>query len=562
MRTAPFDVTGIKQQFYAFAPKFTGGVNITTGDLNGDGKAELIVAAGPGGGPEVKIYSPNAQGLLVEVDQFYAYAPTFHGGVSVGSNQGYDTQVQVRQVLNAQLPANFVETPYPPGSTVPGAANGYPLISSVALPGTDGNAPIPAGGVDFDTGQVVPAGNAGTLDTNNIPLPYVTVGSGGLQYLSGDLLNSYGQVAYRPNIFVPPDVTNTANAGNIVFANWADTTAASNYPTDGSNPPTAVPVGPYIQVGETAAGTPVITRLTAPPGQGTTRDQLITGAGPGGGPHVIVWGFNGTGSKLQQFIGQQFFAFSPSYTGGVNVAIGDVISDPFPEGTTVLPGRFTNGNPLDPFLDETTANSGTIASPTWPFDPQLLRKFTPEIIVTQASGGSLARIYADNNPLVADPNNPLSGPAPSVRTSLSQLDLVPALIATAVVADPTNPLGGYANITTTDNFDHAIDPEFAGGLNTTVSAFTFDGSANDILVGVNPVGGTAGFNTNPVLGQTVFSAGSAAASPNRGSTVTIFNQMSTLTQTSAHFTGPRINSRRSTAIPAWVPRRHTASAAS
>ncbi len=533
-------VTGIKQQFFAFAPTFTGGVNITTGDLDGDGKAELIVGAGPGGGPEVRIYSMGADGLLHVVDSFYAYAPTFHGGVSVGSNQGYDTPVQVRQVLSAQLPAKFATVTYPAGQTAPGVADGFPLISSIAIAGTDGDAPIPAGGTDPDTGLVVPTGNPGMLDSKNQPLPYVTVGSGSLQYLSGNLLNGYGQIAYRPNIFVPPDVTNTQNAGNIVFANWSDTTAASNYPTDGSAPPVAVPVGPYIQVGVNAAGTPIITRLTTPPGQMTTRDQLITGAGPGGGPHVIVWGFNGTGATLNQFIGQQFYAFAPSFTGGVNVAIGDVISDPFPDGNNTIPGRFTNGNPNnpnDPFLPETTGNSGTVASPTWPIDPELFRKYTPEIVVTQASGGSLARIYSDDNPPVADPNNSLSSPVPATRTSLSQLDLVPTLIATEVVANGTNPLGGFNSFANTANFNRAIDPEFTGGLNVTTAAFTFDGSANDILVGDNPFAGTGGFVTNPVLGQTVFSVGSGAATPSRGSTVTIFNQMSTLPQTSASF-GP------------------------
>jgi hypothetical protein len=535
-------VTGIKQQFFAFAPTFHGGVNITTGDLDGDGKAELIVAAGPGGGPEVRIYEADANGMLQVVDSFYAYAPTFHGGVSVGSNQGYDTQVQVRQVLNAQLPANFVETPYAPGDVVPGATGGFPLISSVAL-GTNGDSPVNPGFADPDTGLTVPTGNPGMLDANNVPLPYVTVASGGLQYLSGNLLNSYGQDIYRPNIFVPPDVVNTQNRGNIVFANWADTTAMSNYPTDGSDPPVAVPVGPYVQVGETAAGTAVITRLTSPTGQTTTRDQLITGAGPGGGPHVIVWGFNGAGTKLTQFVGLQFYAFDPSYHGGVNVALGDVISSPIPSSDasgnpTTDPGRFTNGNknnPNDPFLPETTGNSGTVASPTWPIDPELFRKYAADIIVTQASGGSLARIFTDDNPDVTDPTNPLSSPAPSVRTSIASLNLVYTQIDTATVASATNPLGGFTTTISTGTFSHAIDPEFTGGLNPTVAAFTFDGSADDILVGVNALAGGAGFITNPVLGQTVFAAGSAAALPSRGSKIQIFNQMSQLTPASAYY---------------------------
>ena len=84
-------VTGISQQFMAFDPRFSGGVNIATGDLDGDGKAELIVAAGPGGGPHVKIYSPDANGMLQLVSSFFAYAPTFSRRRVVASGQGYDT---------------------------------------------------------------------------------------------------------------------------------------------------------------------------------------------------------------------------------------------------------------------------------------------------------------------------------------------------------------------------------------------------------------------------------------------------------------------------------------
>lgn len=73
--------TGIEiASFYAFAPTFTGGVNVAAGDVNGDGRADLIVAAGPGGGPHVKVFDGIT---LTEVRSFYAYSPLFTGGVSV-----------------------------------------------------------------------------------------------------------------------------------------------------------------------------------------------------------------------------------------------------------------------------------------------------------------------------------------------------------------------------------------------------------------------------------------------------------------------------------------------
>jgi len=66
-------------QFFAFNPSFRGGVSVAVGDIDGDGKKEIITGAGPGGGPQVKIFT--ASGQLVS--QFFAYDSRFRGGVRV-----------------------------------------------------------------------------------------------------------------------------------------------------------------------------------------------------------------------------------------------------------------------------------------------------------------------------------------------------------------------------------------------------------------------------------------------------------------------------------------------
>ncbi len=42
--------------FFAYNPSFTGGVRVATGDVNGDGAAEVITSPGQGGGPHVRVF--------------------------------------------------------------------------------------------------------------------------------------------------------------------------------------------------------------------------------------------------------------------------------------------------------------------------------------------------------------------------------------------------------------------------------------------------------------------------------------------------------------------------
>jgi hypothetical protein len=68
--------------FFAYASTFTGGVNVTAGDINHDGFADIITGAGRTGGPNVKVFDGATGNVLAS---FFAYDSTFTGGVSVGS---------------------------------------------------------------------------------------------------------------------------------------------------------------------------------------------------------------------------------------------------------------------------------------------------------------------------------------------------------------------------------------------------------------------------------------------------------------------------------------------
>ncbi|MFO0936992.1 MAG: VCBS repeat-containing protein [Gemmataceae bacterium] len=63
-----------------FEPTFRGGVYVASGDATGDGKAELFVGAGMGGGPRVQVRDIANHSVLQD---FFAYESTFRGGVQI-----------------------------------------------------------------------------------------------------------------------------------------------------------------------------------------------------------------------------------------------------------------------------------------------------------------------------------------------------------------------------------------------------------------------------------------------------------------------------------------------
>ena len=69
------------KSFFAYNEKFLGGVSIASADTNGNGDGEIITGAGAGGGPHVRIFRQDG----TPIGGFMAYPTTFKGGVNVAA---------------------------------------------------------------------------------------------------------------------------------------------------------------------------------------------------------------------------------------------------------------------------------------------------------------------------------------------------------------------------------------------------------------------------------------------------------------------------------------------
>jgi hypothetical protein len=74
-------------KFLAYDENFRGGVKVAAGDLDGDGKKEIITGAGFGGGPHVRIFDDKGQPKFIT--GFFAFDKNLRNGVNVGTGDFY-----------------------------------------------------------------------------------------------------------------------------------------------------------------------------------------------------------------------------------------------------------------------------------------------------------------------------------------------------------------------------------------------------------------------------------------------------------------------------------------
>ena len=254
--------------FYAYDPLFGGGVFVACGDVDSDGLADVITGAGPGGGPHVRAFSL-AGGGVTEIASFFAYAPAFGGGVRVAAGD-----------VDGDGLADIITGAGPSGG---------PHVRAFSLAG----------------GGVTEVASFYAYD------PSFT---GGVFVAGGDV-NGDG---------IAEIITGATRAGGPVrvFAIGGPGQVAELASFFAYFPPFQGPV-----------------RVAAADVNGDGLADIITGAGPGGDPHIVVWALGGGGLTTLA----SFYAYPPIHCAigtdptvcdSVYVGAGDVTGDGLAEVIT------------------------------------------------------------------------------------------------------------------------------------------------------------------------------------------------------------------------------------
>ena len=293
---------GTYTTFFAYASTFTGGVRVAAADVNGDGILDIITGAGPGGGPQVNVFSFNSTGQVVLSQSFFAFnTSSFTGGVYVAAgdtnNDGFDDVV-----IGAGASGG------PRVQVYAGSATG--VVTSSTL--NDFFAYSPA----FTGGVVVAAGDRTGDSFGNQEVITGPASNGGFNVKSFDVNGKGNNPTLVDNFFAFNDTT---SIGGLSLASSPFGGGAVQDILIGS---TNTQFG--VVVDQTGGSAPVTITTNPFPGftgairVGVAIDSngtryAIAAAGPGGGPVISLFSV-GANSLTQT---DSLFVLNPAFTGGL-----------------------------------------------------------------------------------------------------------------------------------------------------------------------------------------------------------------------------------------------------
>jgi len=281
------------RSFLAYDAGFRGGVRVVTTDMNRDGVADIITAPGPGGGPHVKLFDGVTGQVLSE---FMAYDAAFRGGVFLAAGEIFGPTDGIPDIVTGAGPGGGPHVKAFEGSNL-SAGNVVVEASFFAydarFTGGVTVAAIDTEGPNFAAYIVTgPASNfAPLVRVFHVTGPrlvseffaYDSRFTGGVYVATGDVDRNG-----RKDI-----ITGTGPGGGPHVRAFGTLSGAV--------------LGEFFAYAPAFFGGVVVDALDV---DGDGRAEIVTGPGPGGGPHIRVFDLTGV-------VRREWFAFDPSFTGGV-----------------------------------------------------------------------------------------------------------------------------------------------------------------------------------------------------------------------------------------------------
>ena len=286
----------------------------------------IETGAGPGGGPHIRVVNPadlgHDWGAFMTVDP-----ATYSGGTYVArgdvNGDGTTSEIIVGQRGSLEVKTRTV--------------NGTPLAQDITpYPGFGGEVRVAVADLDGDgKDEVITAPGPGggphirafTLNGTEFAPFTGTLGGGIMAY----------DPKFNGGVYVAAaDLNADGKAEIITGAGAGGGPHVRAFNANGTQ--AAGPIGSgFMAYAQSFTGG---VRVAAGYFDNTGVATIVTGAGPGGGPHVRE--FTASGAPVPGQRGDGFYAYGSNFSGGVFVAVGDIDSD---EPAEIVTGAGAGGGP-------------------------------------------------------------------------------------------------------------------------------------------------------------------------------------------------------------------------